>query len=211
MALMRHHSNWFLMSIELCRVCVFCGSAAGARPVYAEAARALARCLVSLGAGLVYGGASVGLMGILADEVLRSGGEVTGVIPKFLSDKEIAHRGLTKLYVVDSMHERKALMASLSDGFIAMPGGFGTLDEFCEILTWSQLGLLPKPCGLLNTANYYNPLLAMFDQAQEEGFVRPQHRDKVLQDSDPLSLLAKMREFSGQAGTSASLAAFRSR
>ena len=187
------------MNPVLRRVCVFCGSATGTRPEYAAAARELARCLVSLGTGLVYGGASVGLMGILADEVLRGGGEVIGVIPKFLSDKEIAHRGLTRLHIVDSMHERKALMASLSDGFIAMPGGFGTFDEFCVILTWSQLGLLPKPCGLLNSAGYYDPLLAMFDHAMAEGFVRPQHREKVLTDCDPTFLLEKMREFLVQA------------
>jgi uncharacterized protein (TIGR00730 family) len=161
-------------------VCVFCGSRPGNGAVYAEAAKALARELVRRGLHLVYGGGNVGLMGIVADAVLDAGGEVVGVIPQMLVSKEIAHAGLTRLHVVGSMHERKALMAELSDAFVALPGGFGTLEEFCEIVTWSQLGLHPKPCGLLNVNGYYDSLLAFLDESVREGFVRDQHRDLVL-------------------------------
>jgi len=162
------------------RICVFCGSSAGNRPEYRAAAEELAAELVRRSIGLVYGGGNVGLMGVLADAVLKAGGEAVGVIPENLMAKEVGHNGLTKLHVVHSMHERKALMADLSDAFIALPGGFGTLEEFCEIVTWSQLGLHAKPCGILNVQGYYSPLLAMFDHAVEERFLRPENRALVL-------------------------------
>lgn len=177
------------------RICVFCGSSPGARPEYADAARAMGRALVEGGMGLVYGGGHVGLMGIVADAVMRAGGEVIGVIPEALMRREVGHDGITDLRVVGSMHERKALMADLSDGFVAMPGGYGTFEEFCEVITWSQLGIHPKPCGLLNVAGYYGPLLALFDHAVQEGFVRTQHRALVLEDTSPAGLLEQMRHF----------------
>jgi uncharacterized protein (TIGR00730 family) len=177
------------------RICVFCGSSPGARPAYAEAARAVGRTLAERGIGLVYGGGRVGLMGVVADAVLQAGGEAVGVIPDALMRREVGHGALTELHVVASMHERKALMADLSDGFMALPGGFGTFEEFCEVLTWSQLGIHPKPCGLLNTAGYYAPLLAMFDHAVAESFVRPQHRALVLEDTDPGRLLERLGAF----------------
>jgi uncharacterized protein (TIGR00730 family) len=178
------------------RICVFCGSSPGGRPEYAEAAREMGRVLAAEGTGLVYGGGRVGLMGILADAVMQGGGEVIGVIPEALLRREVGHLDLTDLRVVGSMHERKAMMADLSDGFVAMPGGYGTFEEFCEVITWSQLGIHPKPCGLLNVAGYYAPLLAMFDHAVSEGFVRPQHRALVLEESAPAPLLSRMRAFS---------------
>ena len=176
------------------RICVFCGSSAGARPEYADAARALGQALVGEGLGLVYGGGRVGLMGILADAVLAAGGEAIGVIPHALLRREVGHAGLSELQVVDSMHTRKARMADLADAFIALPGGFGTLEEFCEVLTWSQLGIHPKPCGLLNVAGYYDTLLALFDHALAEGFLRAPHRAMVLEETDPLRLLHRLRE-----------------
>jgi len=175
------------------RYCVFCGSNRGARPLYAEAAADLARCLVANGIGIVYGGGNVGLMGVLADAALAEGGEVVGVIPRMLVEREIAHRGLTELRIVGSMHERKALMADLSHAFIAMPGGYGTLDEFCEILTWTQLKLQSKPVGILNVEGYFDPLLALFDHAVNEQFVKPMHRDMIVTDDTPASLIARMR------------------
>ncbi len=177
------------------RICVFCGSSAGVRPAYAEAARALARHLVKLGIGIVYGGGNVGLMGILADTAMSAGGEVTGVIPHALFAKEVGHSGITDLRIVASMHERKALMADLADGFIAMPGGWGTFDEFCEILTWAQLGLHRKPCGILNVAGYYDTLLAMFDHSVAEGFLKPEYRPIVLAAKEPEDLVAKMQAY----------------
>ena len=174
---------------------MFCGSSPGGRPEYAEAARQMGRSLADAGLGLVYGGGRVGLMGIVADAVMQAGGEVIGVIPDALMRREVGHAGVTDLRVVGSMHERKAMMADLSDGFIAMPGGYGTFEEFCEVITWSQLGIHPKPCGLLNVAGYYAPLLAMFDHAVAEGFVRGQHRALVLEDTHPAGLLEKMRTF----------------
>jgi uncharacterized protein (TIGR00730 family) len=177
------------------RICVFCGSSPGARPVYAEAARATARSLVRRRIGLVYGGGRVGLMGAIADEVLAGGGEVIGVIPEALAAREVAHQGLTELRVVSSMHERKALMAELSDAFVAMPGGYGTFEEFCEVLTWSQLGLHPKPCGLLNVGGYYGRLLSLFDHAVGERFVRPEHRSLVLEAEDPDTLIEALLAF----------------
>lgn len=158
------------------RVCVFCGSAPGNREAFGQAAMLLGVSLARRNLGLVFGGGKVGLMGILADAVLSNGGRVTGVIPTFLSSREIAHDGLQDLRVVGSMHERKALMANLSDAFLVMPGGMGTLDEMCEILTWAQLGLHAKPVGLLNVEGYFDSFLAFLDQAVSEGFVRDQHR-----------------------------------
>jgi uncharacterized protein (TIGR00730 family) len=176
----------------LTRVCVFCGSNSGRRPSYLETARSLGRLLAARGVGLVYGGGNVGLMGALADAVLDGGGEAIGVIPGHLVDKELAHRGLTDLRIVHSMHERKALMADLADAFIALPGGLGTLEEFCEVLTWSQLGLHRKPCALFNVENYYDGLLALFDHAVGEGFVSPDHRQFLLVDDDGARLLDRL-------------------
>jgi uncharacterized protein (TIGR00730 family) len=174
------------------RICVFCGSNAGARSEYAEAARELAIALVERKLGIVYGGGNVGLMGVLADAALERGGEVIGVIPQSLLDKEVGHRGVTKLLVVETMHERKALMNDLSDAFIALPGGFGTFDEFFEVLTWSQLGFHGKPCALLNVAGYYDLMLAMLDHAVAERLLRPAHRELVIADIDPLRLLQRL-------------------
>src|SRR5215475_2650578 len=154
------------------RICVFCGSSSGSRPEYRVCAEELGTELIRRQIGLIYGGGNVGLMGAIADAVLRGGGEAIGVIPEHLMTREIAHKQLTKLHVVRSMHERKALMADLSDAFIALPGGFGTLEEFCEAVTWAQLGLHAKPCGILNVQGYYSPLLAMFDDAVREGFLK---------------------------------------
>jgi hypothetical protein len=171
------------------RICVFCGSNLGARPAYAEHARQLGRLMAARGLGLVYGGAKVGLMGAIADTVMAAGGEAIGVIPESMVLREIAHSGLTELRVVRSMHERKALMAELSDAFIAMPGGFGTFEEFCEIVTWAQLGLHPKPCGLLNVEGFYDNLLGLFDHAVAEGLLRRENRALVLSARDVESLL----------------------
>lgn len=177
------------------RICVFCGSSPGARPEYAENAREMGTLLAERGIGLVYGGGKVGLMGVVADAVMAAGGEAIGVIPEALLRREVGHEALTELHVVSSMHERKARMADLSDGFIAMPGGYGTFEEFCEVLTWSQLGIHPKPCGVLNVSRYYSPLMAMFDHAVTEGFVRASHRALVLEATRPADLLEKMAAF----------------
>jgi uncharacterized protein (TIGR00730 family) len=175
------------------RVCVFCGSSVGSNLAYAEAARAMGRTLVARGASLVYGGGQVGLMGVLADAVLAAGGEVIGVIPHALNAREIAHTGLTKLYVVDSMHERKAMMAAMSDAFVALPGGFGTYEEFFEAVTWTQLGVHKKPCGLLNVAGFYDPVIEFLDRAVREAFIRPQHRAAIVVDADPAALLDSLK------------------
>jgi uncharacterized protein (TIGR00730 family) len=177
------------------RICVFCGSSPGSRPEYRTAAEEMGAELARRGTGLVYGGGNVGLMGVLADAVLREGGEVIGVIPENLMAREVGHNGLTKLHVVRSMHERKALMADLSDAFIAMPGGYGTLEEFCEIVTWAQLGLHAKPCGVLNVLGYYSPLLAMFDHAVEERFLKPENRGLVLARDSVVGLLRALEEW----------------
>ncbi len=176
-------------------VCVFCGSSFGARPAYREAAQAMGRAIAQKGIQLVYGGGNVGLMGVVADAALAAGGRVIGVIPEFLVQKELAHKGLTELHIVQSMHERKAMMAMLSEGFIALPGGFGTFEEFCEILTWSQLKLHNKPHGLLNVEGYYDPLIRQFNQALSEQFISPAHRAMVLEETDPLRLLERMAEY----------------
>lgn len=177
------------------RICVFCGSNRGVGEAYAEAARTVARLLAQRKLGLVYGGGNVGLMGILADAMLEAGGEVIGVIPHSLVAREVAHHGVTELRIVQTMHERKALMNELSDGFIAMPGGFGTLDEFFEVLTWSQLGFHGKPCGMLDVDGYFRELLAMLDRAVEQKFLSPAHRALVISEADPATLLARMAAF----------------
>jgi uncharacterized protein (TIGR00730 family) len=177
------------------RVCVFCGSKHGARPEYTEAARAMGSALVAGGIDLVYGGGSIGLMGEVADAVLAAGGEVIGVIPDHMSDREIAHYGLTELRIVGSMHERKALMYELSDGFIAMPGGLGTLEELFEITTWSQLGLHAKPTGLLDVEGFYAPLVGFLDQLVTEGFVAERHRRLLRVAAKPADLLAALAAF----------------
>lgn len=170
-------------------VCVYCASNVGVRGEYAEAARQLARHLASAGVGIVYGGASRGIMGILADEMLEAGGNVVGVIPQALQAREIAHRSLTELHVVNSMHERKAMMAERSDAFVALPGGFGTLEEIVEMLTWAQLQIHDKPCAVLNVQGFFDRLLAYLDHAVAEGFLRPQHRKMLLVARDPGELL----------------------
>jgi len=177
------------------RICVFCGSSSGSRPEYRAAAEELGAELVRRKIGLVYGGGNVGLMGVLADAVLNASGEAIGVIPEHLMAREIGHNGLTKLHVVRSMHERKALMADLSDAFVAMPGGYGTLEEFCEIVTWAQLGLHAKPCGILNVQGYYSPLLAMFDHAVQERFLKPENRELVLARNSAAELLRALEDW----------------
>ena len=177
------------------KICVFCGSNPGSQAVYGEATEDLGRLLAREKITLVYGGSKVGLMGRLADAVLAAGGEVIGVIPYSMIPKEIAHAGLTNLRIVDSMHQRKALMAELADGFVALPGGFGTFEEFCEILTWAQLGLHRKPCGILNVNGYYDHLLGLLDHAVNEKFIRPAHRSLVIAEQYPESLLAKMETY----------------
>jgi uncharacterized protein (TIGR00730 family) len=171
------------------RICVFTGSRHGARSEYAEAAKRLGRDLVARNYGLVYGGGNVGLMTVIADTVLEMNGHVTGVIPDSLVSKEVAHQGLTELRIVQSMHERKALMAELSDGFIAMPGGIGTMEEFFEVLSWAQLGIHEKPCGLLNVCGYYDPLIEFLDHAVSEDFIKPKHRALLVVESEPVQLL----------------------
>lgn len=174
-------------------VCVFCGSGEGASVSYAESARLLGDTLARRGLRVVFGGGQVGLMGVLADAVLEAGGEAVGVMPKALLEKEIGHQSLTELHVVSTMHERKALMADLSDGFIALPGGYGTFEELLEVLTWAQLSLHEKPCGLLNVEGFYDPLLSLFDHAVEEQFVREDHRALALTEKDPARLLDLMQ------------------
>jgi uncharacterized protein (TIGR00730 family) len=171
------------------RLCVFCGSALGRQTTYADAARALATALLDRGLGLVYGGGSVGLMGTIADAVLAGGGEVIGVLPRGLARKELAHNGLTELHLVGSMHERKARMASLADGFVALPGGLGTLEEILEILTWAQLGIHRKPVGLVDVGGYWTGLLALLRHAVGEGFVRPEYAALLLVEPAPAALL----------------------
>jgi uncharacterized protein (TIGR00730 family) len=175
-------------------ICVFTGSRHGSSPEYAAAARQFGRELVGRGFGLVYGGGNVGLMNVVANTVLDLGGTVTGVIPSALVSKEVAHRGLTELRVVGSMHERKALMAELSDGFVALPGGIGTMEEFFEVLSWAQLGLHEKPCGLLNIAGYYDSLIAFLDGAVAKDFLKPKHRALMLVEEDPAALLDRFEQ-----------------
>ena len=174
------------------RVCVFCGSSEGSRPIYVEAARRLGEEISRRGLGLVYGGGKVGLMGAVADAALAAGGEVVGVMPDALVSKEIGHEGLTELHIVGSMHERKQLMADLSDGFVTLPGGYGTLEEFLEVLSWAQLSIHKKPCALLDVGGYWDTLVSLFDRTVAEGFVRPHHRSLVLTGEDPSDLLDLM-------------------
>ncbi|MBA4317775.1 MAG: TIGR00730 family Rossman fold protein [Flavobacterium sp.] len=177
------------------KLCVFCGSGFGSRIEYAQAAKNLGIALVKRNIGLVYGGGRVGLMGEIASTVNKSNGNVIGIIPKELFNKEVAYTELTDLRVVDTMHERKALMAELSDGFIAMPGGLGTIEEFFEVLTWTQLGFHSKPCGLLNISGYYDQLLKFLDHSVSEKFIEHEHRSMILIDDDPESLLDKLINF----------------
>lgn len=174
-------------------IAVYCGAASGADPVYAAAARATAAALVERNIALVYGGGKVGLMGVIADEMLRLGGEVTGVIPRALLEREVGHAGLTRQFVVKDMHERKAMMAELAEGFIAMPGGMGTLEELFEMLTWAQLGIHAKPVGLLNVNGFYDGLIAFVAHQRDQGFVRPAHADLMLADETAEGLLARMQ------------------
>jgi uncharacterized protein (TIGR00730 family) len=174
---------------------VFCGSSAGRDPQFAAAASALGRLLAEREIGLVYGGGHVGLMGVLADAVLVAGGSVHGVITRALADHEVAHQGLTSLDVVETMHQRKAAMADRADGFAMLPGGFGTLEEFFEAVTWTQLGIHAKPCGVLNVAGYFDPLCEMLESATDQRFVRPRHRALVLVEPDPVALLDRLEEW----------------
>ncbi len=184
-----HHKEFVL------RICVFSGSNPGRKPEYVEAARELGTALAQAGIGVVYGGASIGLMGAVADAAMAQGGEVIGIIPQALVDKEIAHPGLTDLRVVGSMHERKALMAELSDGFVALPGGLGTLEELFETWTWAQLGYHAKPCAVYNLGGFYDGLCAWLDHVVTEQFMKPQHRDMLIVASEPQALLKGMREY----------------
>jgi len=176
-------------------ICVFTGSRPGKRSDYANAARQIGRELVGRGYGLVYGGGNVGLMTVVADAVLECQGHVTGVIPEALVDKEVVHRGLSDLRIVHSMHERKAMMAELSDGFVALPGGIGTMEEFFEVLSWAQLGMHRKPCGLLNVAGYYQPIVQFLDNGVEQDFLKPKHRALLIVEKEPGKLLDRFEPF----------------
>lgn len=182
-------------NVPLQRVCVFCGSSAGEDPRYLEAASRLGAALAGRNLGLVYGGSRIGLMGRLAEAALEAGGEVVGIMPRPLMNRELVHPGLAELVVTESMHERKAEMVSRSDGFIAAPGGLGTFEEFFEVLTWAQLGFHRKPCGLLNVGDYYKSLTLLLDRAVKEGFVQDAHRRMVLVEEDPETLLDRMTEY----------------
>jgi uncharacterized protein (TIGR00730 family) len=175
------------------RLCVYAGSNVGTRPEYRVAAAALADQMVARGIGLVYGGGKVGLMGVLADTILGAGGEAVGVMPQALVNREIAHTGLTRLEVVASMHERKAVMATLADGFVAVPGGIGTLEELVEVLTWSQLGIHAKPCGVLDVADFYSGLSDLLDHMVREGFLRAENRARLISAAQPGALLERLR------------------
>jgi uncharacterized protein (TIGR00730 family) len=177
-------------------ICVFCGSSPGARPAYADAARRFGTALARRRLGLVYGGGHVGLMGAIADAVLDGGGAAHGVITRALEQKEIAHRGLTSLVITQTMHERKAALADAADAFVMLPGGYGTLDEFFEVLTWAQLGIHAKPCAILDVGGYFDPLRAFLDGAVAAGFVHPAHRDMVIVEDDPARLLDRLAAWS---------------
>jgi uncharacterized protein (TIGR00730 family) len=176
-------------------LCVYCGSSPGANPAYADAARTLAKEMVDNNIALVYGGGKVGLMGVIADEIVRLGGDATGVIPKALLDKEIGHGGLTRLHIVKDMHERKAMMAELSNGFIAMPGGIGTLEELFEVLTWSQLGFHDKPIGVLNVNGFYDGLIAFVHHLVAQGFVKSEQASLMMHEPDAQTLLERLKSF----------------
>jgi uncharacterized protein (TIGR00730 family) len=190
------------MTKKLVSVCVYCGSSKGISPVYADAAKSLGLALVKHNLSLVYGGAHVGLMGILADAVLDAGGEVTGVIPKALMDAEVGHDRLTQLLVVKDMHERKALMAQHADGFIAMPGGIGTLEELFETLTWAQLGFHEKPIGLFNVEGFYDQLIEFLSHQTSQGFLRAEHKDLLLAQTEPEALIEQLKNFTMPEGVS---------
>jgi uncharacterized protein (TIGR00730 family) len=190
-------SRAIVIVAELRALCVFCGSNPGRDPVYERVAREMGELLAHRRVRLIYGGGGIGLMGAIAKAAMAAGGEVIGVIPHALRAKELAYHQLTDLHVVDTMHERKQLMADLSDGFVAMPGGFGTFEEFCETLTWAQLGLHNKPCAMLNVAGYYDRMLAMFDHAMNERFVQAHHRQMIIAESDPARLLDAMAAYHG--------------
>lgn len=177
------------------RLCIFCGSQPGRNPIHTETARDFGRILAEKNIGLVYGGASVGIMGVIADSALEAGGEVIGVIPDGLFEKELAHTGLSDLKVVKTMHERKALMADLSDGFVALAGGLGTLDELCEILTWVQIGIHDKPVAILNTEGFFDLFLSFMDQMVNEGFLREKFRKRIIVESDTQRLISRVIEF----------------
>jgi uncharacterized protein (TIGR00730 family) len=176
-------------------LCVFCGSNSGNDPIYANVARDFGALLAASNIALIYGGGHVGLMGIIADAVLAGGGKAIGVIPRMLWDREVGHRNLTELHVVETMHERKAMMASLSDAFVALPGGLGTLEETFEVWTWAQLGIHRKPLGFLDANGFYAPLLSFLDRAVDAGFIRAQYRSMAIVDVDPASLLLRMSEY----------------
>ena len=182
------------------RICIYCGSSLGSKPVYAEAAKVMGTAVARRGCELVYGGGKVGLMGTLADAVLAAGGHVIGIMPKHLADNEIAHNGLNELRVVDTMHARKEMMIRIADAMIALPGGWGTYDEFAEAVTWAQLGLHAKPLGLLNVAGFFDGLIALVDHAIDEGFVRPVHRELVVVDADVERLLDRIEAYVPPAG-----------
>jgi len=177
------------------QICVFCGSSMGKSPEFSLAAQTLGQILVERGITLVYGGGKVGMMGLLADTMLAKGGKVIGVIPRHLMEREVGHRGVTELRVVETMHERKAIMAELSEGFIALPGGYGTLEEIAEVLTWAQLGLHHKPCGLLNVGGYFDHVLAFLDRATDEKFIHPGHRAMVISGTDSGVLLDQFDQY----------------
>jgi uncharacterized protein (TIGR00730 family) len=180
-------------------IAVYCGASLGANPVYADAARTLAQVLVAHNIGLVYGGGKVGLMGVIADEVLRLGGDATGVIPRALVEREVGHTGLTRIFVVKDMHERKAMMAELSDGFIAMPGGMGTLEELFEMLTWSQLGIHAKPVGVLNVGGFFDGLVSFVGHQRAEGFVRAEHAGLMMVEATPEAIVRRLQAASAAA------------
>ncbi len=177
------------------RLCIFSGSSSGVKETYTLAAKTLGQELAKSGIGVVYGGASVGLMGAVADAALQEGGEVIGVIPQSLFDKEVGHLGLSKLHIVKNMHERKAMMADLSDGFIALPGGIGTFEELFEVWTWAQLGYHPKPCAILNADGYYDQLIGFLDHTVNQGFLKPSHRDLLIVENDSSKLLDRIRTY----------------
>jgi uncharacterized protein (TIGR00730 family) len=176
-------------------VCVYCGSSDGAKPLYAQAAKAFGRALVAADLSLVYGGGKVGLMGVIADEVMAAGGRAIGVIPELLVNKEVGHNGLTELHVVPDMHHRKKMMADLSDAFVAMPGGVGTLEEFFEVFTWAQLGYHQKPVALLNIDGFYDPLINLLQHTVDEGFMRQAYFDILQVDADPAALIGKLQRY----------------
>jgi len=190
------------MKKDLRTLCVYCGSSTGNDAAYAAAARALGTAMAGRGLSLVYGGGHVGLMGIIADAVLAAGGKVTGVIPTALMDSEVGHDRLTTLHVVEDMHERKAMMAELADGFIAMPGGIGTLEELFEVMTWLQLGYHAKPVGVLNVNGFYDGLLAFLDRQRDEGYLRSEHRSLLIEDGKPDALLDRICSFEMPEGVS---------